>query len=123
MTYKGLCVFSIFALFTLLGTNQGPGLIGCKDVRIFEAFWQTVPVVARFAFWCLSPPSPAFDTPPYMERGKSPCRYDRVCGNGTVFFGLDATGRSEGGQTGPQHPFCWCGVKTADYGKHQLNES
>jgi len=22
MTYKGLCVFSIFALFTLLGTNQ-----------------------------------------------------------------------------------------------------
>ena len=89
----------------------GPGRIGCKDVRIFEAFW------------CLSPPSPALDTPPYMERGKSPCRYDRVCGNGTVFFGLDATGRSEGGQTGPQHPFCWCGVKTADYGKHQLNES
>ena len=32
-------------------------------------------------------------------------------------------GGSEGGQTGPQHPFCWCGVKTADYGKHQLNES
>jgi len=22
MTYKGLCVFSVFALFTLLGTNQ-----------------------------------------------------------------------------------------------------
>jgi hypothetical protein len=59
---------------------SGPGLIACKDVRIFEAFW------------CLSPPSPAFDTLPYMEQGKSPYRYDRVCGNGTVFFDLGATG-------------------------------
>jgi hypothetical protein len=28
MTSKGLCVFSIFALFTLLGTNQPPAYTG-----------------------------------------------------------------------------------------------
>jgi hypothetical protein len=27
-----------------------------------------------------------------------------------------------GCQTWPQHPFRWCGVKTAGCGKHQLNE-
>jgi hypothetical protein len=27
-----------------------------------------------------------------MEQGKSPYRYDRVCGNRTVFFDLGATG-------------------------------
>jgi hypothetical protein len=36
MTYKGLCVFSIFALFTLLGTNQsgGQAVAGRRDPGI-----------------------------------------------------------------------------------------
>jgi hypothetical protein len=48
-------------------------------VRIFEAFWG------------LSPPSPAFYKLPYIERGKPPLTYNRVCGNGTVFCGLGVT--------------------------------